>query len=185
MRCARDCPGGAIPRPGERPTIKIRIEDREYEWADVHMGRCTLTHHGLNWEASPFLKKDVPGFKLDVRHSNMSEEAAYKMVYPLGTSTWGLRTPEFPDSKGVINYYNQILSHMGYFAICGAKGCIRACMDNLEKKKRIEQSDFKTPVWPRPAWKLSPPEEDQCGGIAEGKFPEQFNNPDPCPGGWK
>ena len=185
MRCVKDCPGGAIPKPGERPTIKIKIDDKEYEWADVHMGRCTLTHHGLNWEASPFLKKDAPGLNLNVRHSNMSEETAYKLCYPLAHSKWGNRSPEFPDSNAVINYYNQIITHTGYFAVCGAKGCIRACMDNLEKKKRIEQSDFKTPVWPRPPWKLPPPEEDECGGVAEGKFPELFNNPDPEPGGWK
>lgn len=185
MRCVKDCPGGAIPKPGEKPAIKIKIEDKKYEWADVHMGRCTLTHHGLNWEASPFLKKDVPGFNLDVRHSNMSEEAAYKMCYPLALAKWDLRSPEFPEGDTVMNYYNQIITHAGYFAICGAKGCIRACMDNLEKKKRIAQSNFKTPVWARPPWKLSPPEEDKGGGIAEGKFPEQFNNPDPNPGGWK
>ena len=185
MRCVKDCPGGAIPKPGERPTIKIKIEDKEYEWADVQMGRCTLTHHGLNWEASPFLKKDLPGLNLDVRHSNMSEEAAYKTVYPLATSKMDSRSPEFPESQGIINYYKQILSHTGYFAICGAKGCIRACMDNLEKKKRIEQSNFKTPVEPRPAWKLPPPEEDKCGGVAEGKFPELFNNPDTQAGCWK
>ena len=185
MRCAKDCPGGAIPKPGERPTIKIKIEGREYEWGDVHMGRCTLTHHGLNWEASPFLKKDAPGFNLDVRRSNMSEETAYKLAYPLAHSKWGGRSPEFPEGNAVINYYDQILSHMGYFAICGAKGCIRACMDNLEKKKRIGQCNFKTPVWPRPPWKLPPPEDDQCGGVAEGKFPDEFNNPDPNPGAWK
>ncbi len=185
MRCVKDCPGGAIPKPGERPTIKIKIEDKEYEWADVRMGRCTLTHHGLNWEASPFLKKDVPGFKLDVRNSNMSEEAAYKMVYPLAQTRFDARTPEFPVSRGVINYYKQILDHTGYFAVCGAKGCIRACMDNLEKKKKIDQSNFTTPVWPRPPWQMPPPEEDSCGGIAEGKFPEMFNHPDTQAGCWK
>ena len=78
-----------------------------------------------------------------------------RMCYPLALAKWSVRSPEFPDSKAVVNYYNQIITQTSYFAICGAKGCIRACMDNLEKKKRIEQSNFKTPVWPRPAWKLS------------------------------
>jgi len=185
MRCVKDCPGGAIPKPGERSPIKIKIEDKEYEWADVHMGRCTLTHHGLNWEASPFLKKDVPGFNLDVRHSNMSEEVAFKLCYPLALAKWHSRSPEFSESNAVVNYYNQIITHTNYFAVCGAKGCIRACMDNLEKKKRIEQSNFKTPVWPRPAWKLLPPEKDSCGGVAEAKFPEDFHDPDPHAGEWK
>ncbi|MCD4825858.1 MAG: hypothetical protein K8S55_14795 [Phycisphaerae bacterium] len=183
MRCVTKCPGGAIPKPGERPPIQIRIDDKTYEWGDVHMGRCTLTHHGMNYEASPFLKKDLPGLQLNVRKSNMSEEAAYRLTYPMGHADW-MEGPEFPGSNAVIGYYNQILKHTSYFAICGAKGCVRACMDNLEKRNLIEQNDFKTPVFARPDWKLPPPEEDECGGIAEGKFPELFNQPDPKAGCW-
>ena len=185
MRCVKDCPGGAIPKPGERPSIKIRIEDKTYEWGDVHMGRCTLTHHGLNWEISPFLKKDAPGLDLCVRKTNMSEETAYKLTYPIAQSNWR-QTVEFPDaSSSVISYYRQILQHVGYFAVCGARGCIRSCMDSMEKRRGVEQSDFKTPVYPRKMWKLAPPSEDCCGGVAEGKFPDMFNKPDSRAGMWE
>lgn len=182
MRCVKDCPGGAIPKPNERPTIKIQIEDKTYEWGDVHMGRCTLTHHGMNWEASPFLKKDFPGLDLKVRESTLSEEAAYRLCYPMAMADWPA-SPEFPD-RAVMSYYHQIKSHISYFAICGAKGCIRACMDAMEKRHACEQSNFATPVSPRPAWKLTPPQTDETGGIAEGKFPERFNDPDPKAGQW-
>ena len=182
LRCVKDCPGGAIPKPGERPTKKIQIEGQTYEWGDVHMGRCTLTHHGLNWEVSPFLKKDAPGLDLDVRHSPMSEETAYKLTYPLAMARWR-PSLEFAGSK-VMNYYHQILSHTGYFAVCGAKGCIRSCMVNMEKTGRIEQSRFPTPVFARPQWKLEPPAKAACGGVAEGKFPELFNEPDREAGRW-
>jgi len=57
-------------------------------------------------------------------------------------------------------------------------------MDSLEKRACIEQHGFATPVWPRPDWVLSPPETDETGGIAEGKFAD-FRDPDPNPGGWK
>lgn len=181
MRCAKDCPG-AIPKPGERPPIRIQIGDQTYEWGDVHMGRCTLTHHGMNWEVSPFLKKDLPGLDLKVRENTMSEEAAYRLCYPMAQAGWS-PSPELPTSS-VIDYYRQIITHTGYFAICGARGCIRGCMTALEKGKRIEQSHFATPVAPRPAWKLDPPAQDATGGIAEGKFPEEFTNPDPTPGNW-
>jgi ferredoxin len=182
MRCVKDCPGGAIPKKGERPAIRIQIEDQTYEWGDVHMGRCTLTHHGMNWEASPFLKKAFPGLNLDVRKTNMSEEAAYKLTYPAAHATW-TPSPEFPDSA-ILPFYSQIMSHCGYFALCGAKGCIRACMASLEARKAIEQSRFPTKVFPRPQWKLDPPEADETGGIAEGKFPELYNAPDPNAGRW-
>jgi epoxyqueuosine reductase len=183
MKCAKDCPGGAIPRKGDRPPIRIEIEDKVYEWGDVHMGRCTLTHHGLNQEISPFLKKSVPGWNLDVRDSTMSEEAAYKMTYPAAGAHWPA-SPEFP-SDAVIPFYNQIKTHTDYFAVCGARGCIRSCMEGLEKRKVIEQSDFKVPVYPRGIWEMHPPVDDESGGIAEGKFREEYNDPDPAAGQWK
>ena len=176
MKCAKECPGGAIPRPGDRPPIKIKIEDQEYEWGDVHMGRCTLTHHGLNYEASPFVKKALPGMDLDVRNSNMSEEVAYRMTYTLALGKW-VPNPEL-DTDSVMPYYRQILDHTGYFAICGAKGCIRACMDVQEKCHNIEQCHFQTKVFPNKPWALNKPSEDVTGGIAEGKFPELYNNAD-------
>lgn len=83
-----------------------------------------------------------------------------------------------------MSFYNQIISHTSYFAVCGARGCIRGCMDVLEKGRRIEQRDFATPVSPRPAWQLGPPAEDPTGGIAEGRFPDDYNRPDPSPGAW-
>ena len=180
MQCARDCPG-AIPMPGQRDPIQIQIEDKTYEWGDVHMGRCTLTHHGLNWEVSPFLKQDLPGLDMRVRKSTLSEEEAYRMCYTLAQGHWQ-PNPENP-SSAVMSFYNQIKSHCQYYAVCGAKGCIRGCMDTLEKRAAIEQSDFRTPVSPRPTWQMSRPETDETGGIAEGRFPE-FREPDPNPGNW-
>ena len=183
MRCVRDCPGGAIPGPGERPSIRIRIDDTTYEWGDVHMGRCTLTHHGLNPEASPFLRKDMPGFNLNVRETNMSEEAAYKLTQPLAHVAWR-PTMEFP-GRTVFDYYQQITAHTGYFALCGARGCIRSCMAALEKRGCIGQRAFPTPVYAREMWRLPPVKQDACGGVAEGKFPALFNDPDPMAGQWE
>jgi hypothetical protein len=181
MRCARECPG-AIPMPGERDPIRIAIEDKVYEWGDVHMGRCTLTHHGMNWEVSPFMKKDLPGLDVDVRHSDVSEETAYRLCYTMAQGRW-MPNPENP-SPAVMSFYNQIKSHCNYYAVCGARGCIRGCMDAMEKRGAIDQSEFRTAVSPRPAWQLTPPAQDQTGGIAEGKFAE-FRDPDPAPGGWQ
>ncbi len=182
MRCVTDCPGGAIPKQGERPPIEIKIADKTYQWGDVHMGRCTLTHHGMNWEASPFLKQSYPGLLLNVRDTTLSEEAAYKLTYPAAQASW-VPSREFPN-RATLPYYQQIMEHCGYFAVCGAKGCIRACMATLEKRKAVAQDAFPTPVFPRPQWKLDPPEADATGGIAEGKYPDDFNTPDPTAGQW-
>lgn len=184
MKCVPDCPGNAIPKKGDRPTIKIEIEGQTYEWGDVHMGRCTATHHGLNYKASPFLKRYFPGFNLDVTKTTLTEEMAYKMAYPLAGGGWRA-TEEFP-SSAINPYYRQILSHTGYFAICGAKGCIRACMEFQEKTKNIGQCEFKTPVFPGPKWELPPPEADATGGIVEkALLAKQFQEPDRDAGSWK
>ena len=185
MKCVPDCPGNAIPRPGDRPSIKIHIEDKEYEWGDVHMGRCTATHHGINYKASPFMKRFFPGFNLDVTKSNMSEELAYKTAYTLALGGWGRTNPEFPGNY-VNPFYKQILAHTGYFAVCGAKGCIRSCMEFQEKTHNIPLDSFQTPVFPDGKWELPPPEEDQTGGIVEKKaLRELFQDPDTDAGSWK
>lgn len=185
MRCVKFCPGGAIPQPKDRPPIRIEIENQTYTWGDVHMGRCTLTHHGLNWRASPFLKKDVPGFDLDVPTSSMSEEAAYKMAYPLALAKWR-KTGEFP-TTATMSFYNQVITQTGYLAVCGAKGCIQACCENLEKRQGIDQSQckFKVPLFARPPWQLTPPAEDETGGVAEGKGSAEYYRPDSAPGAWR
>lgn len=184
MKCVPDCPGNAIPKKGDRPSIKIKIDDQEYEWGDVHMGRCTATHHGINYKASPFLKKYFPGFNLDITKTEMSEALAYKIGYPWAYGSWGT-SAEFP-VRAINPYYNQIINHTGYFAVCGAKGCIRACMEYQEKAKNIGQCEFKTPVFPGPKWELPPPEKDETGGIVEKKaLAELFQDPDPDAGSWR
>ena len=185
MKCVKMCPGNAIPGKDELPSIKIHIEGKEYEWGDVNMGRCTATHHGINWKASPFLKKFFPGFNLDITKTTMSEELAYKTAYTLALGGWGRQNPEFPGSY-VNPYYRQILDHVGYFAVCGAKGCIRACMEFQEKTHNIGQSEFSTPVFPEKAWELPPPENDSTGGIVEKKaLTELYQAPDLDAGEWK
>ncbi|HEX2998850.1 MAG TPA: hypothetical protein VHR86_01230, partial [Armatimonadota bacterium] len=82
MQCVKGCPG-AIPHIKEGKTIKIQIEDKTYEWADVDMGKCTLMYHGGDPRTSPFIHKDFPGWEFDVTKQEMSEEAAYKFAWTL------------------------------------------------------------------------------------------------------
>jgi epoxyqueuosine reductase len=151
MDCVRECHGHAIPHIREGKTVSIQIEDKTYSWADVDMGKCTLTHHGLNKEASPFLTMDCPGLRLDVAAQETSEEEAYKLSYTIAGGTWR-KTAEFP-AGNVVDYYKTMLSTTGYYAVCGASGCIRACMMNLEKTGRIE-STFEQPFRKRPRWRI-------------------------------
>ena len=83
----------------------------------------------------------------DVRNSEMTEEEAYIMTYTMAKGTWGRK----PEDSAVMGYYDYILNHTGYFAICGARGCIRSCMDVLEKAGRIE-NQFHNRFYYKPSW---------------------------------
>lgn len=155
MACVQECPGHCIPHINEGKIVRIQIEDHIIEWADVDMGKCTLTHHGLNVEASPFLAKDCPGLRLNVAKQKCSEEEAYKLAYTIAGATWR-KTAEFPSGR-VVDYYKMMLDVTGYYAVCGARGCIRACMRQLEKRGAIENL-FHNKFRQREPWSIPPPE---------------------------
>ena len=85
----------------------------------------------------------------DVRSTDMTEEEAYILCYSLAGAKWGRK----PETNSVLEYYDYILKHTGYYAICGARGCIRACMDMLEKSGRIENT-FHNKFYRKPSWLL-------------------------------
>ena len=103
----------------------------------------------MNNECSPFLKKEFPNMAFDVRNSEMTEEEAYIMCYSMAGAKWGRK----PGNHAVMNYYNYIIEHTGYFAICGARGCIRSCMDALERSGRVEDT-FHNKYFKKERWSL-------------------------------
>lgn len=162
-KCAKECPGNAIPPISDDNKLEINVGDERIHWGDVHMGRCTLTHHGFNNKISPFHKEAFPNMEFDVDNSDMTEEEAYRLCYPMATARWA---SDFYTEKGnsVISYYNYVMNHVGYFAVCGARGCIRACMDVMEKTKRIENV-FKNPFYKKQGWELPNKPDEVTKGI--------------------
>ncbi len=159
--CVRECPGDAIPplKDKDKRLYVSFYQDKTIWYGDVRMGRCTLTHHGFHNEVSPFHKKEFPNMAFDVRHSEMTEEEAYILTYSMAGAKWG-RKP----GNNVMHYYDYILKHTGYFAVCGARGCIRACMVALEKAGRIE-SRFHNPFYKKESWLLPNAPETVSRGV--------------------
>ena len=153
MQCVDYCTGHCIPHIKEGKFVEIQIEDKTYRWGDVDMGKCCLTHHGLNKEASPFLALDCPGLRMDVSEQEMSEEEAYKLTYTVGGGTWR-KTEQFPTGH-VLDYAYTMLKGVGYYAVCGARGCIRQCMIHCEEGGKIGQS-FHNEFRKKPMWTLAP-----------------------------
>lgn len=159
--CVRQCPGGAIPDiKDESRRLVVDFGEKQVWFGDVQMGRCTLSHHGLNNECSPFLKKEFPNLEFNVKNSELTEEEAYILAYSIANAKWGRK----PETNSVMEYYDYIISHTGYFAICGARGCIRACNNALEKAGRIE-SKFHNPYYKKPSWLLSGKPEAVSTGV--------------------
>ena len=159
--CQRACPGTAVPSVKD-PNARLTVDygEKQIWYGDVQMGRCTLSHHGMNNECSPFLKKEFPNMAFDVRNSQMTEEEAYIMSYTMAHGSWGRK----PENHAVIGYENYIMNHTGYMAICGARGCIRACMDVLEKTGRIENT-FHNQFYRKDSWLLPNQPETISRGV--------------------
>jgi len=139
MECVKGCPSGAIPHIKENKKVSIKIENYTYEWADIHLGKCTLSYHGGDSRVSPFIHKDFPGWNIDARKQDFSEEAAYKFCWTLSTREWR-KTEEF--SSGYIIEGHAILQKWGVggsYGIGGSRGCMRSCFNFLERKGVIEQ----------------------------------------------
>jgi len=163
MECVRGCPG-AIPHIKEGKSIKIKIEDKTYEWADVDMGKCCLTYHGGDPRVSPFLHRDFPGWKFDVTEQEMSEEAAYKFCWTLSIGRWRA-TEEFPSGYIVEGHAMlQKWGEAGSYGIEGSRGCMRSCFNYLEKRGVIEQTFRNGEFIKRPRWILSSKVERRKGG---------------------
>lgn len=151
MACVGACPG-AIPHQRDNKVVQIQLAGRTIEWADVDMGICTATHHGMNKEVSPFLAKDFPGLRMNIREQNLTEEEAYKLTHSIALASWR-RTAEFP-SGAVVDFYKMLTGSIGYFALCGAVGCVRTCMDHLERTGRIG-NNFQQPFRRKKMWRLA------------------------------
>ncbi|NLG13701.1 MAG: hypothetical protein GX561_05790 [Lentisphaerae bacterium] len=111
-------------------TIKINLAGHEVEWANIDTAKCDITFRGA-------VLTDEPQDKPYMPERTNSKPGSWSPFY---------RKPR--------NLYNT-----GQ-AVCGARGCTRACMISLEKRGVLENS-FKEKFRRRPPWNVdwdTPPE---------------------------
>ena len=118
-RCVAECPGGALPRD---KGVEVELDGERVEWCDIDLGKCKLTHFGLNRRSGPFFIRRFPGVNLPVGEQSVT----WLESWDLG---WAL-FPKIPTARA--------LSDRGVPALCGARGCIIACMKHLEEKRIIK-----------------------------------------------
>jgi len=153
MACVKGCPD-AIPHIRDGRTVEIRIEDKTYRWADVNMGLCTLAFHGGDPRTSPFIPKAIPGYHFEALKQRFDEETAYKFAWPMSLNRWR-ETAEFPDGYNIPGHaYIAKWGVGGSYGIGGSRGCMRSCMDFLERGGHVEQTFHGGPFIKRPRWEL-------------------------------
>ena len=130
MACVRECPGGCI--PADR-TVKANVGGYELEWADVDMNKCDWVFQGgekvKDGEEGGYFKKESQPQPGEYKASSIS-----------------------PFYKAPKHLYNTGK------AICGAKGCTRACMISLEKRG-LMKNKFENPFRTGKTWSVDWSEE--------------------------
>ena len=124
MACVRECPGGCI--PADR-TVKANVGGYDLEWADVDMEKCDWVFQG----------------------GALLEEGEKDDYFPTSKSRAGkFKASDIsPFEKAPMHLYNSGK------AICGAKGCTRACMVSLEKRG-VLKNKFENPFRTEKQWRV-------------------------------
>ena len=145
MACIRDCPGGALKKDR---SVKVTLAGREIEWCDIDCDACDMAFSGgLQTET------DVP------------EERAYSSKWGKWSFLRGWWTPFFRKPHNLYNTGK---------AVCGARGCTRACMIQLEKRGVLENK-FHEPFRRREPWHVN------WSDVDEGRHPATAEaGKDPC-----
>ena len=124
MACVRECPGNCI--PADR-TVKANVGGYDLEWADVDMEKCDWVFQGG--------ARVEPGEEGNYFPASRSRAGKYKAsdISPFETA------PKHLYNSGK--------------AICGAKGCTRACMISLEKRGLLKNK-FENPFRTEKPWRV-------------------------------
>ncbi|MEN6302529.1 MAG: hypothetical protein ABFD96_07380 [Armatimonadia bacterium] len=133
--CVRECPIGAI---SGTETVKVTVAGRELEWGRLAEWQCFHAYMGSVKETNPFLPLDAFAELPDGDKILRGEKA--------------LTPAEVLQVQAILRRYYG--SACGYnSAVCGGRGCLRACMVHLEQRGTLTRG-FEAPFRKRPPWRL-------------------------------
>jgi ferredoxin len=123
-KCVDACPGQAIPRD---KSVKVTLAGHEVEWADIDCESCDIAFRGG-------VPTDEP----------VAPEDAYVDGMYGHNVTRGSWTPFYKKPRNLYNTGQ---------AVCGARGCTRACMISLEARG-VLQNKFHEKFRRRKPWSV-------------------------------
>ncbi len=104
-------------------TIKVNLAGHEVEWADIDIEKCNFAFRGA-------------------KHSGVAQDVSY----------FGGKDDSVPGEWAPFHHKPPSVYKTGQ-AICGSRGCTRACMISLESRG-VLQNNFKEKFRRRPEWKV-------------------------------
>ena len=140
LLCARDCPVGAI---SPRETVKVTVAGRELEWGRLDTDRCWVGWQAASPEYNPFLGEELAEFVRRMTAGPGAEEG--------GAAAWREVGQRLGRELSYIRNAMESFHHPA--AICGGRGCMRACMIHLEESG-VVANRFQAPFRRRKPWKL-------------------------------
>lgn len=135
MACVAECPVGAISKD---ETVKVNVAGRELEWGRLAEWQCFHGYLGSAKEINPFLPPDAFAEMPDGEAIMRGEKA--------------LTPAEVLQVQGILRRYYGSAAHYGS-ALCGGRGCLRACMVHLEQTDKLTRQ-FESPFRKRKPWRL-------------------------------
>ena len=145
-QCVKECPAGAINRD---ESVKVAVAGEEIEWGKLDEEKCTAVFCSGAPEYSPFLSPETGAKIQQLIDMPPGEERSEMIAYQGGA--WELSHKGVPYNRAGWESFH----HPG--AICGARGCQRACFIHLEQQEKV-QNRFHLPFRIRKPWRLEPGE---------------------------
>lgn len=141
--CVTDCPAHAI---SGTESVKITVAGEKIEWGKLDERKCQAVFCSGAPDCSPFIPDAVrPAFQELI---DAPDAGAAEALTKYEGNAWGLAMKEVPYNRAAWDSFH----HPG--AICGAKGCQRACFIHLEEQGKLSNK-FHRPFRLRPPWKLA------------------------------
>ncbi|MBT3375320.1 MAG: (4Fe-4S)-binding protein [Lentisphaerae bacterium] len=136
MKCVSECPGALT----AKESVTTTVAGHDIEMSKLDPWYCAFAYASGLSEINPFLPPDaldeIPdGRKILNGEKKPTKEETQKI--------WGILGRYFPKPNG----YNP--------AMCGGRGCLRACMIHLEEQGKLKNR-FHEPFRKRPPWWKNP-----------------------------
>jgi epoxyqueuosine reductase len=121
MACIKQCPGQCMPVD---KTVKVKLAGYDVEWTDIDCTKCDITFRGGEVSDKP-----------------LSDDTRYDR-YGKADLKPGWWSPFFKKPRNLYNTGQ---------AVCGARGCTRACMISMEARGAL-QNTFHRPFRREKPW---------------------------------